>query len=164
MGHNIHGFVARTSTLEQIALGYQNAKVVTLQQGFGFLPLTDSFRQEVHAPEGEPRGKQYWSDEDLLREFHEITDKLTNLGGAASHLSPVAYIETEYFGGDGVQGAIVWNRGEVLLGPLFSEDIGPIDQVLHELGVQVGTARDEFDALGLGKHRDNDAWLEETAS
>ena len=62
-----------------------------------------------------------------------------------------------------MQGAIAWDKGEVVLGPLFAE-FGPINKVLNLLGVEVGTAFDEFEALELWKHRQTEDWLKEIES
>jgi hypothetical protein len=81
---------------------------------------------------------------------------------------PVAYIQTDYHGGTGSQCAIVWRDGAVSSGPLETVDkqgsITPlreraINRAVMELGVERGDARDEFEALGLNRHRDNDDWV-----
>ena len=38
---------------------------------------------------------------------------------------------------------------------------GAINIALRKLGVLRGGSHDEFDAVGLGKHRDNESWIEE---
>ncbi|MEU8412035.1 hypothetical protein AB0C24_04570 [Amycolatopsis japonica] len=78
----------------------------------------------------------------------------------------VAYVEAEYFGGAGTQFAQVWEGGETVLGPLHVDedepdpaDGSPISQALRRLGALKGDHFDEFDAVGLGRHRDTDDWL-----
>jgi hypothetical protein len=72
------------------------------------------------------------------------------------------------FGGVGSQCAVVWRDGAVVLGPLKTTDEdgnmtplleGAINRALRALGVQRGSVRDEFEALGLGWHRDNEDWV-----
>jgi hypothetical protein len=41
---------------------------------------------------------------------------------------------------------------------------GAINIALRKLGVLRGDGHDEFDAIGLGKHRDNESWIEEMTS
>ncbi len=72
----------------------------------------------------------------------------------------VAYVETEYFGGNGVQSAAVWERGAIAFGPKQA-DVGPINEALRLLGVERTNAKDEFDTVGLGRHRGNKGWIEE---
>ncbi|MFC7613506.1 hypothetical protein ACFQV2_07705 [Actinokineospora soli] len=81
---------------------------------------------------------------------------------ACSALGPVAYVEAEYFGGHGSQAAQVWDGGEAVLGPDVDPSAGtPISQALRRLGVARGPDGDEFDAVGLGRHRDPEDWLGE---
>jgi hypothetical protein len=85
---------------------------------------------------------------------------------ACSANGPVAYVEAEYFGGVGEQSVEVWDSGKVVLGPLSLAEKAPIpaadtpiSQALRRLGVTKGDYHDEFDAVGLGRHRDTDDWL-----
>lgn len=78
---------------------------------------------------------------------------------------PIAYIETDYFGGKGEQNAICWSQGTILCGPLTSNEKTPmpqraINQVLQALGVTRDNACDEFAALGLDRYRENEDWIE----
>lgn len=70
------------------------------------------------------------------------------------------YFETDYWGGEGTQGAVAYATGEIIFGPRSSEQIGPIDEALKLLGVEVvPPAYDEFDAIGLRSHRQTEDWL-----
>lgn len=76
-------------------------------------------------------------------------------------LSPgrtLAYIEAEIFGGTGTQACVVFKDGKQIGQPIVSATA--INQALQILGVKKGDAYDEFEAAGLGAHRDTDAWLE----
>ncbi|MFB7576979.1 MULTISPECIES: hypothetical protein [unclassified Streptomyces] len=83
-----------------------------------------------------------------------------------SAAGPVAYAEAEYFGGVGEQRAAVWVDGTLALGPLdaptrrwFSRAVSPISQALRRLGARRGLGEDEFEAVGLDRHRNNDDWI-----
>ena len=86
-----------------------------------------------------------------------------------SQSSAVAYMSTEYFGGDGGQDAIAWLNGDVIFSP-ESEGYGDawpnsaISQALRAIGVIANAEQDEFDALGLGNHRETHRWAEAFAS
>jgi hypothetical protein len=82
-----------------------------------------------------------------------------------SRKGPVARVEAEIFGGTGTQWAAVWDAGELVLGPLaldegelFPPGGSPIAQALRRIGVQ-RTTGDEFEAVGLGRHRFTGDWL-----
>ena len=85
---------------------------------------------------------------------------------AVSGLGPVAYVEAEFFGGVGEQAAVVWDRGEAVFGPTAQQfpsdvaavNVGPINGALRALGVTAVDGRDEFDSLGLGRHRHVEDW------
>jgi hypothetical protein len=83
------------------------------------------------------------------------------------HERSLAYLEADYFGGTGSQSAQVWDDGHVTLGPLHLAENQPhpptgtpISRALQRLGVDKGNHYDEFDAVGLGRHRDTDDWLD----
>ncbi|MEV2191868.1 hypothetical protein AB0I02_12855 [Streptomyces phaeochromogenes] len=83
-----------------------------------------------------------------------------------SAAGPVAYVEADYFGGVGEQRAAVWADGALVLGPLdvparrrFSRAVSPISQALRRLGARRSLGEDEFDAVGLDRHRGNNGWV-----
>ncbi len=95
---------------------------------------------------------------------------LGSLMAACSAKGPVAYVEAEFFGGTGTQSAQVWDNGKVVLGPLRLAEGerppvagSPISQALRQLGATRGDHHDEFDAVGLGRHRDTTDWLPTTS-
>jgi len=70
----------------------------------------------------------------------------------------VAYVETEFFAGDGTQACVTWDATPRASQPLV--DAGAINAALRFLGVNVGDHHDEFDALGLGRHKTTEEWLQ----
>jgi hypothetical protein len=79
---------------------------------------------------------------------------------------PLAYVEADYFGGVGTQGAAVWDSGRLAFGPVFIGEAvpvpasgTPISQALARLGVARGGHHDEFEAAGLDRERDTEDWL-----
>ena len=78
---------------------------------------------------------------------------------ALSSDAAVAYIETEYVGGEGFERAAVWSGGKIALGPL--DGAGSINQALRALGVQPGPGTEEFELVGLGRHRSLEEWLQD---
>jgi hypothetical protein len=157
MGHHIRGFVAPFEALSEAGATLPHARVVPLKLGYGFLPVTDRL-----AGDDEPVP---------FPELDRLTARLAEWAADRSRLFPVAYVETDYFGGDGGQAAVGWREGTTVVGPLKTTDgLGPqrartplldgaINRVVRFLGVFRGAVRDEFDALGLGSYRSNDRWL-----
>jgi hypothetical protein len=80
----------------------------------------------------------------------------------ASAIGQIGYIEAAFFGGEGLQGSIVWRDGGVVFGPLQADDDEPpvpplsdwpINQALRFFGVTAATDMDEFRTVDLGRFR-----------
>ncbi|HEY3967843.1 MAG TPA: hypothetical protein VGM05_24990 [Planctomycetaceae bacterium] len=162
MGHFIHGFVAPFASLQQAATTLRNAAVVPLDMGFGFMPVTEKMTAE--------------DDKLAFEGLERLTARLSGWAREQSERFPLAYIETEYFGGVGAQAAIVWKQGRIALGPEISrtDELSlrsgkqpalherAINRAMRSIDVSRGTEVDEFDALGLGRNRSDDQWLSES--
>lgn len=154
MGHRINGIVAAHGPLTAVARDVANASVCRLGLGFGFLPLMEEVA----------------SLDDLsaaLQGLCLLTAPMASWAVEQSKNFPIAYIETEYFGGIGRQSAAVWRNGTLVFGPeqTGNEDAatplldGAINRAVRLLGVNRGNACDEFEALGLNKYRSNEDWI-----
>jgi hypothetical protein len=144
----IAGFVARREALREGTRHLRHAVVASLEQGFGFLPAADDLDDELGA--GDVPHEEFW----------RLTQGLARLGAELSRGGPVAYVETDYFGGSGDQAAMIWEDGEVASAP-WKTRMDAIDGALLRLGAGKGKADDHFDALGLGRHRHTDDWVNE---
>ncbi|PRX12667.1 hypothetical protein CLV67_12790 [Actinoplanes italicus] len=78
----------------------------------------------------------------------------------------LAFVEADFFGGDGHQTATVWRDGALAWGPVVDDRFDgpreqwPINAALAQLGVRPsGGPRDLFDQVGLGIERDVADWL-----
>ena len=164
MGHFIEGFIAKRDGLAKAAPPFANAVICPLEQGFGFLPLPDAEDDESDDGDG---GAGPW-----VELFMRLSARLADWARDLSRQFPIAYIETEYFGGTGGQRAMAWAAGTIAHGPTAestlkpsagppSQFVGPnpINHALRVLGVVRGKAHDEYDALGLGLHRSNEKWI-----
>jgi hypothetical protein len=122
-------------------------QVVGLRGGIDMLPLTT----EVRKSNGIPFCP-------LLDEGKaEIPPQLLKLCEELSNKAALAYIEAEVFGGAGVQAHALFSEGKAIGQVVVSENA--INEALRFLGVTRGEAHDEFEAVGLGQHRDTDRWL-----
>ncbi|GAA2406205.1 hypothetical protein GCM10010420_37630 [Streptomyces glaucosporus] len=155
MGYVLQAVVAREETLRAAARGLPAARTVPLRQGLALLPVTDEFFDAVaNGPGGSLPGP--WK---LPGGFDRTLARWSVPG-------PVAYVEAEYFGGTGGQSAAVWDAGALALGPLrlaegepFPAGGGPVSRALRRLGASAEGAFDEFEAVGLGRHRHTGDWL-----
>lgn len=156
MAYDIRALIADVALLSRWAADEPAMHVVALTRGLALVPKPDADHDHFDDPDEEPPGL-WW-----------LPDGLDVDASARSHAGPVAYVEAEYFGGMGEQRAVVWHRGEVVLGPLingedeaFPADGSPISQALRRLGAERGSAFDEFDAVGMMRHSSTSAWLDE---
>ena len=162
MGYVLAAVVARREPLGRVADSVPRAQVVPLADEIELIPVTYALLEEGS-------GTREVDPFPLLSGAAPppwLTEQLRQ----ASHHGRVAYVEAEFFGGEGVQAAIGWENGEIALGPMVEEDDdlpppleqGAINQALRWLGVRVARGRiDEFETVGLGRHRETDDWLSE---
>jgi hypothetical protein len=157
VAYTIAALIAGTETAAVLgeALG---AASVALEQGLQLVPLTRPRAGEDSGPAAPSSfGDTLWW----------LTADAEEAAARAARQGPVAYAEAEYFGGVGEQRAVVWKDGQVTL--LESELPGAINTALKTLGAQrapssmTGSLQDEFDSVGLGRHRSTQEWAATTS-
>jgi hypothetical protein len=90
--------------------------------------------------------------------FEYLSARVATWIAEGSRGGRLAYIEAEYFGGTGAQAAIGFEGGTVTLAATRSEDVGPINSALRFLGVACTSTQDEFESVGLARHRRLEEW------
>ena len=107
--------------------------------------------------------------------YEELTSDIRNEIKNLSFYGKCAYIETEYFGGTGVQLSETWENGKITDGPLVSFDgventmkdgnvtvvDNSINQTLKNIGIQRHEGKDEFDTVRLGHYWSNSKIFDE---
>jgi hypothetical protein len=153
--YRLQAVIATEHLLRDLAGAVEEARIVALGQHLFLLPMTDALTVA-----GAPQLDGFW----------KASEGFGRALAACSASGPVAFVEAEYFGGTGEQSAMVWDAGQVVLGHLHLAAgasipaVGtPISQALRRLGVITGEHQDEFDAVGLGRHRDTEDWLASTS-
>jgi hypothetical protein len=149
MTHIVTGLIARQGLLAPIAQSWLLSSPIGLVQGFELLPLQEN---EI----GRIFGSSTLSS--IAEDFGSLSKELIEGLMNASTNALIMYFETEYFGGEGGQGAALFHEGRVTF--IQSARIGPINRGLARLGVRVVTpAIDEFQSIGLDRHRSTEDWL-----
>jgi hypothetical protein len=150
MGHFISGIVADFSSLKAFATSHNLHVPARLVGDLGFLPLSDDHLDSLYPTQG-----------DFDPSMTYLSASLKNTISELSADGPVAFVETEYFGGDGAQGATVYDQGRCVM-PAVTEESGPISRAMSLLGVtKLSGHTDEFQSAGFGRHRNNEDWIEE---
>jgi hypothetical protein len=158
--HELKALIAKSGPLAPRARQLERAIVCPLVQGFSLLPITDAFAEELDGYRSETKAPP-------ISPIPDFSDGLHGLAIEISHGSPVAYVTTAYFGGQGTQDALVWREGRLRFSPATPGYRGvwpdsPISQALRAIGVVAEAGQDEFDTAGLGKHRETHRWVEST--
>ena len=153
MSHYIRVIIASEEGIQTLADAWHAAHVLRLEQGFCLIPLTDELHDSMLKQHPNVSGNE--QDAFIL-----LSPAIQHVLSNCSQSGPIAYIETDYFGGEGSQSAILYEGGSIKIGPRQSKWPGAINAILRELGVKSSLPYDRFDALGLGNFRNNDDILE----
>jgi hypothetical protein len=152
--HDVKALVAQFAVFEGVSSRFPAIVMCTLAQGFVLVPISRPLEKQLLALAPEKT--------DSL-----VPDMLPGVATLAAELSahgPVAYVSTEFFGGAGGQGAVVWDKGNFVFTRTDSTDKtlawpnSPVSQALRAIGVIAAEGKDEFDTVGLGKHRSTERW------
>ena len=144
MGHCIRAIIGTRRVIQKLENNWGNAKEIELPQGYGMIFLTDEFSDDVTELYG-------ISDELYCHELVHFTAAIAQLLQQYTHNTKLAYVETDYFGGTGTQGGVLYENGQISIVPRSGE--GTINILLRELGVSCEPNKDEFDSLNLGIYR-----------
>jgi hypothetical protein len=172
LGYRLEAVVTKPAVAAALEEDFPAALAVELPQGFALVPMTRALIGQISG--GRPWADvaqlaggwvRYNADSEVVeRSTSQLPHVLANVLASLSRVGAVAYVEAEFFGGSGVQASVVWDVGEIVLGPLIEKEEAPvrgadaaINQALRRLGVQKkeGTF-DEFEALDLGRCRKTD--------
>jgi hypothetical protein len=141
-------------------------KTVPLTAGLTLLPLTDEAVEHLGAtdPNDEPI-KRAWM---LKRAVATLAERL-------SADRQVLYVFWETWAGPGIQEAAGWREGGLFYGPIGTCDLEAdrepgyqvasredmaINSGLRAMGVQAAPGVDEFETVGLTRHRVTDDWID----
>jgi hypothetical protein len=154
--HRLSALVLAGTPEQRALLAAAGLRVVRLSDAFLLVPLTsrepgwyERLAAQYPGSEKGPSGSCRW-----------LGGPEARLARQLSRSAPVAYVETNYFGGAGSQAATVFSGGpRVLRRPRAA--YGPINEALRALGVPREGGYDPFDTLGLGRYRETGSWLRE---
>lgn len=167
MSHSVRLFAGPRLALRPFLEAVPNTRIYALtREAPAFvLPVEDNVLDRLHARNGTGE----WLDSPTHPDTAPPRLTTTDLAFAAhaSVGSALAYLETEYFGGQGWQSAAVWIDGQLAMRPALAHSgerrapkLLPINGALRMLGVEANYAHpadDEFSRFGLPDFRDHDA-------
>jgi hypothetical protein len=151
MGHCIHAIVAPTETADAISVSWPDLPRLDRSNGFVIFPIDADLIDARIAPDIIPA--------ESGGEFTLLTNGFRKLLQALSRNGQLAYIETDYFGGVGGQGALVCHNGDEIMPPTWDKS-GTINDALALIGMPHSLFTDRFTAAGFDRIRDNDDILD----
>jgi hypothetical protein len=172
MGYDLEAVVGSRRAFEPQQTRLAHMKVVSLHQDLVLIPITKELLTEL-AAKPSISSEKAGSLPDFPDGFRpqKLSAKLVHWLQELSCSAPVMYCEAEYFGGSGGQLAVVWQNRAVVFGPICPRWGQPdqplnvhllsdmaINRALKVLGVEASLPSDEFDTVGLSKHRHTEDW------
>jgi hypothetical protein len=156
MGHNVYLFAGHLEVLRRYRDASTHAHLYRLTPAAELvvMPMDEALQDDLH----QRFGTGEWLD--VLR----LTSSDMVFAAEVSRRGTLAYIETSYFGGAGLQAAALWGGGALAIRPLSmtnEQSAGrpvatrPINAALRGLGVVAAGRADEFDTFGLSQYRSN---------
>ncbi len=130
----LYGIVGKSRDLLHKSLEYPGAVVVHLEQGIGMIPISEELLNDI-----EQGDTSSGATKELGFEF--LSGAVSAWVRRLSQGMTLAYLEAEFISGEGTESAV--------------------NRALRTLGVSVPSRREEFEVVGLGKHRSPEEWLEE---
>lgn len=148
MSHSVRLIIGRPGDVEAFASRWPHTLVSSLPGNWAAAPLTDELYDALAA--WRPGAAAIEAFDMAPPGLAEALAEATASGG------PLAYAETEYFGGTGDQSSGAWAGGKLLQA---ERGHGAINSALHAIGVTDAQGMDAFDTIGLGRKRSNEDYL-----
>lgn len=151
MGYSLEALICKDTLSSIITNEFKSAKRICLVGDLFLIPYNTDLYEEVNCNKLSV----------VVDKFEFLNDTLFNYLLSESFIEPIAYIEADYFGGTGGQSAILLDKGEIVIDIRFSDSgYGAVNLVLKEFGVTKGINADEWDTVGLLRHRSTEEWIE----
>jgi len=150
MAYILHAVLASSRILAGHLPWIADSRVIALAQDISMIPVTTPLCEQFGPAE---RPWLYERSPLCMNLPERLVPDLAEL----SHQGPVAFVTTEFHGGDGEQCSVVWRDGELWSEP--EEGSWAINTALVRLGVRSEPGMDPFTTLGLDRCRSVEDWL-----
>jgi len=147
LGYTLKAFIGKEKSIKPILEKYSKSQKVDLNKGISMILMTDELFDEIN----EMKSSSIISKFVFLTE--NIEQKIIEVLGNIE----LAYVESEFFGGQGGHIGIIWKNGKRDF--LAESDKKSINKILKRLGVNRTLLKDEFETVGLTKNRHTEDWI-----
>jgi len=148
MAYELHAILGERSHLQRVCPLTLSVVPLPLEPRLGLIPLIDEMVDAAAWPKPSELPALEHADV-LLPEVHRWLLDASNEG-------LIGYVEAEYWAGMGAQHAWAWKNGERVY-PVGKQ--ADVNGLLALLGVVRQAPNDEWDTVGLGRHRHTEDWL-----
>ena len=148
MGYYLQTFICKQEDANLFTFNFDKAKKVEIGQGISLIPMTAELFDQIND----------FVESNSVDKFEYLTDNIEIKILQIIDNKKIAYVEAEYFGGQGGQIAIIWKDNKRNKQFEFGEN--KINELLKDFGVIAEKGQDEFLTLGFGIHRHTREWLE----
>ena len=149
--YSLCALLGRSEVIEASTRSFEGSRRVVLAAGMSIVPLSEDALAAIARSGVAPGGAS------VAGAFEFLSAGVEALGQSLSRGGAIAYVETEYMGGEGFERVAMWSHGKIALGPL--DGAGSINQALRALGVEAPAGTEEFEFVGLNRHRSIEEWL-----
>lgn len=156
--YTLEAFLARYETLKGALEIFPTATLIQLPQGIGMIPADGFFLRELElyyqggTKVTHPEYQKF--SPSVHPDFERLIVGVEKLALNLSQHGIVAYVEATFTGGYGGHITMIWENEKRIGKPGDN-----INEVLRSLKVVPQAGFDEFDTLGLGRHRSTRRWI-----
>lgn len=147
MGYYLQTFICKQEDANLFTSNFDEAKKVEIGQGICLIPMTSELFDQIND----------FVESKSIDKFEYLTENIENKILRIIDNRKIAYVEAEYFGGQGGQIAIIWKDNKRYNLLEFGEN--KINEVLKDFGTITKDGKDEFLTLGFDHNRHTNDWL-----
>ncbi len=141
-------FIGRKENLTPIRDKYSNSNLVDLSDEISMIPMTEELFDEINQLDT-------FSG---ISSFEFLTENIENKTLDLIGDKKLAYVESDFFGGQGGHAGLIWKDGQREFIGDFKKST--MNEILKKLGVIRNGNQDEFETIRLDKHRNTEDWID----
>ena len=138
----------KEENLKPLLERFSESKKVDLNNRFSMIPMTDELFDEINE----------MKISSAISTFEFLTENIEQKTIETIENRELAYVESEFFGGQGGHIGVIWKNGKRDFLSEFGKN--SINEILIKLGVERTLLKDEFESIGLAKNRHTKDWIE----